>query len=155
MASFNEFQRSMNNLAARIERRGPEIVRKAAMDCLRLVILGTPVGNKTIWMEPMKAHVGYVGGRARANWFVGIGSGPSRTTEETDASGQHALSEGTATIQTAGSGASIHLVNNLPYIVPLNQGHSHQAPAGFIELAVQRAVAGIQGQRVTQEGPRS
>lgn len=142
----------MSRLADRVERRGPEMQRRAAVDILRLVVLGTPVGNKTIWNEPGKARVGYAGGRARANWFVSINSPTRTTTEAVDPHGGAAIAEGNSTISTAGPGNSIHLTNNLPYIIPLNQGHSHQAPIGFIERAIQAAVVGIQGQKVTEEG---
>jgi hypothetical protein len=37
----------------------------------------------------------------------------------------------------------MHITNNLPYIVRLNQGYSAQAPAGYVEqgvLAARRAI---------------
>ena len=34
----------------------------------------------------------------------------------------------------------IFIVNNVPYIGDLNNGHSKQAPAGFIEIEIQSAV---------------
>lgn len=126
--------------------------RRVAVDILRLVVLGTPVGNKTIWNEPGKARVGYAGGRARANWFVSINSPSHTTTDNVDPGGGGAISAGSSTISTAGPGNSIHLTNNLPYIIPLNEGHSHQAPVGYIELAIQAAVVNIHGQKVTEEG---
>lgn len=30
----------------------------------------------------------------------------------------------------------INITNNVPYIVPLNEGHSKQAPAGFVQQAI-------------------
>jgi hypothetical protein len=152
MATMEQFSRNMQALSARIEKRGPAIVRKVAADCLRLVVLATPVGNPGIWAEPDKAPAGYVGGRARANWFVGLGSAPADVTENIDASGGSTIQNGVSTILGAGAGSSIHLVNNLPYIKPLNDGHSHQAPAGFVDLAVHNAIAGLATQKVTEEG---
>ncbi len=35
---------------------------------------------------------------------------------------------------------SIFVSNNTPYIVPLNEGHSKQAGAGFVQRCVERAV---------------
>ena len=35
----------------------------------------------------------------------------------------------------------IYISNNVPYIQKLNDGHSKQAPAGFIQLAVDSAVS--------------
>jgi hypothetical protein len=152
MADLRQFAQSMNNLASRIERRGPEVQRLVALEILRQVIFGTPVGNKTIWLQPGKARVGYVGGRARANWFVGIGTAPTMTTESVDPSGGRALQTGANTIRTSTPGTDIHLTNNLPYIVPLNRGHSHQAPVGFIEQAIQIGVGLLGRARLTEEG---
>lgn len=58
-----------------------------------------------------------------------------------------ALSQGLASIKAAKSSikgrskkpASIFIVNNLPYIGLLNQGYSPQAPAFYIEIAMQDA----------------
>jgi hypothetical protein len=119
-----------------------------ALEILRLVIFGTPVGNKTIWLEPGKARVGYVGGRARANWFVGLGQASKFESDETDASGSGTMERGKAAIQRSTPGQDIHLCNNLPYIVPLNRGHSHQAPEGWIERAVQAGMNVANSKRV-------
>jgi hypothetical protein len=45
----------------------------------------------------------------------------------------------------------IHLNNNLPYIIPLNQGWSTQAPAGFIDMAILDGLAAIRGLSITRE----
>lgn len=152
MADFSDLARNINRLADRVERRGPEIQRKVALAVLRNVVLGTPVGNKQIWNEPGKARVGYVGGRARANWFVGLATKPGGTTEETDASGAGTVQNGQTVISTTPPHTDIHIANNLPYIVPLNQGHSHQAPEGWIDTAVQAASALLAKEKVTEEG---
>lgn len=136
MGTLGDLSKSMANLSVRVEKGGPAIQRKVALEILRLVIYATPVGNKDIWLVPGKARVGYVGGRARANWFVGLGAAPSTVTEEVDESGSNTLGNGTTTIAASLPGQDIHLVNNLPYIVPLNQGHSHQAPEGFVERSI-------------------
>lgn len=141
MADLHDLATSMARLARHIREAVPEVKRKIAADALRLVIFATPVGNKTIWQEPGKAATGYVGGRARNNWYVGIGAAPVTVTEEVDASGGQRLSEGMSTIKSTPPEASIYIVNNLPYIEPLNSGHSHQAPSGFIDQAVQRAAS--------------
>jgi hypothetical protein len=41
------------------------------------------------------------------------------------------------------SGGSIFIANNLPYIVPLNNGHSQQAPMGFIQTAILNGIAAV------------
>lgn len=148
MADLYQFEQNINKLADRIEKGGPALQRLVALEILRLVVLGTPVGNKTVWLEPGKARAGYVGGRARANWFVGLGQATNAETEDTDPSGSTTLERGKDAIQTSSAGKDIHLNNNLPYIVPLNRGHSHQAPEGWIERAVQAGMQIANSKRV-------
>jgi hypothetical protein len=37
----------------------------------------------------------------------------------------------------------LFITNNVPYILSLNAGHSQQAPAGFVEAAIERGIAGF------------
>ena len=39
-------------------------------------------------------------------------------------------------------GHKFYLVNNVPYIGVLDQGHSQQAPAGFVQAAIDRSIRG-------------
>jgi len=45
---------------------------------------------------------------------------------------------GAAVIGRRTDDATVYITNNLPYIVPLNRGHSSLAPAGFVETAILR-----------------
>ncbi|MBX8534535.1 hypothetical protein K5D33_07330 [Pseudomonas cichorii] len=89
----------------------------------------------------LSAGKDYVGGRFRGNWQVAIGDAPGGVVERIDPGGGETLSSGTSTIldYKIGSG-SIWLVNNLPYAVPLEFGHSHiQAPYGMVRLTASLA----------------
>jgi hypothetical protein len=79
-------------------------------------------------------------GRARGNWFVGLNA-PNRSIDESRSAGS-ALSDGAATINKTESVVypSIIISNNLPYIERLNDGHSQQAPAKFVESEISRVV---------------
>jgi len=87
-------------------------------------------------------------GWARANWVISIGepvSAPFGSRESVDHSAQ---ADGQARLLIYDLAAGdIFLNNNVPYIEVLNTGHSPQAPAGFIEAAIDRgisqAVAGV------------
>jgi hypothetical protein len=46
---------------------------------------------------------------------------------------------------------SIHISNNLPYIGPLNDGHSKQAPAAFVQMAVMDGLATVRGAKILRE----
>ena len=55
-----------------------------------------------------------------------------------DSSQQQGIAE-VATQYTLDQG-SVFVSNNVPYILKLNDGHSQQAPAGFIQTAIHKAV---------------
>jgi hypothetical protein len=73
-------------------------------------------------------------GRARANWRASAERPLYTTTESTDADAS--LNASKAAIAGDRSGV-IYITNNLDYIGALNDGSSAQAPAGFVEQAVQ------------------
>jgi hypothetical protein len=137
VAGFDEMGKGLTREAADLKSRSTKLLRRCALGVLRNLVMATPVGNKTIWLEPDKAPVGYHGGRARANWYVGIDAPNNTVSTWMDTSGNSALSREQPKIDTATHKNSIYICNNLPYIIPLNQGHSKQAPVGFIETAVQ------------------
>lgn len=139
-------------VAKGVETRGPKIAREIAIVCLQTVVLATPVGNKALWspQAQRRARPGYVGGRARANWLIGINSAHtnSLTIGVVDPSGASTIAAGSEVINGTTPGVEIHITNNLPYIVPLNEGHSKQAPAGFVEVAVETALQAVKNKRV-------
>lgn len=73
-------------------------------------------------------------GRARSNWRASSERPLYRTVDETSA--QAALDQAKTVIQADRSG-TLYITNNLPYIGRLNDGWSAQAPAGFVERAIQ------------------
>lgn len=99
-------------------------VRRAAIKADEVVVLRTPVDT----------------GRARANWIVSIDSPSIRELDETDSSGSSTIAEGTATASRWRLGEGpIYIANSLPYIEPLENGHSDQAPNGMTRFAVTAA----------------
>lgn len=152
MADLSQFSKRIKAIAATVERRGPAIVREVATVALQTVVIATPVGNKTLWGPVARARVrpGYVGGRARANWMVGIYTARLDTTTERDAGGAETIQRGKSIIEEAFTAHEIHITNNLKYIVPLNDGHSHQAPAGFVQLAVANALEAVKRAKITE-----
>jgi len=114
------------------------VIRKVGLDILRSVVLRTPVGNPTLWKS--KPPKGYVGGRARGNWittwavpadFVILGD------TAISRGGDKPINAGADTI-IAGyrRGQTLYIVNNLPYIMALENGWSTQAPSGMIGVTV-------------------
>ena len=72
-------------------------------------------------------------GRARSNWLPSVGLPNSTTTTSTNGSPMPSFAGYKV-------GMSLFISNNLPYISRLNEGWSKQAPAMFVEKAVQKAV---------------
>lgn len=86
---------------------------------------------------PFRAGKGYVGGRLRANWFVTIGTASTATTDQVDPSGAQAIAAAQAALSSFKAGSDIFIVNNLPYAVPIEYGHStKQAPAGVVRVTL-------------------
>lgn len=149
MGTLGQFADEMKTVAGAIEKNTSILVRKVALAALTTVVMATPVGNPTLWKHPRK---GYVGGRARANWLVGLGAPVSGAVDTVDPSGGGVLSAGSSAIGGAAPGMAIHITNNLDYIEALNDGHSHQAPSAFVEAAVAAAIAAVNGADLTREG---
>lgn len=105
------------------------VVRKVSFDLFARIIMRTPVDT----------------GRARANWFASVNSASIETTEDTDpgpVNGQGtgdsaARARAQAVTLQAKAGDRIFLMNSLPYILALEDGHSKQAAAGMVKVTLQ------------------
>lgn len=79
---------------------------------------------------------GYVGGRFRGNWQLGIGSMPDGVLNRVDPDGGAVRAEIKAAIPAKAAGNVFWLANNLPYAERLENGWSTQAPTGMVGLTV-------------------
>lgn len=118
------------------------------------------VTNETIIDVTLRIHATLVSnppagtpidfGWASANWFIGVGSPPRSNAGQLPDSGAGAVAsreaeQSTTVAQFVSSydytqGQTVYVTNNVPYINRLNNGWSAQAPAGFVDDAVQEAV---------------
>lgn len=133
MGSMGDLGKDMKAKADRVADNADRLVRRCALAIDAAVVLATPVDT----------------GRARANWQVEIGAVPTGVVEPTDKSGASAINKAKDTIASYNGNAadkSVYITNNLPYIERLNDGWSAQAPAGFVETAVQVGIAAIQAE---------
>lgn len=94
--------------------------KKIALELFRRIVLRTPVDT----------------GRLRGNWQAGAGVYETTTTDGTDPGGQATIGAISATVLGAGPFVALTLTNNLPYAVPIEYGHSQQAPAGMVRVSV-------------------
>lgn len=132
MATLQTLSAELKQLSIRISGDLDKVVRQVALAIDQAVVVATPVDT----------------GQARSNWLVSVGQPRTDTIPAYDpgvlgsSSGPNttqALDQGRNVISSAASGATIYISNNLPYIGRLNQGYSRQAPAGYIERAVEAA----------------
>ena len=115
-----------------------KVARAFVIQVSTSIILKTPVGNPDLWKSP--APPGYVGGRARNNWFATIGALSSDTTKNKAKSGQAAINKTKSAAKQLKAGNVFYLTNNLPYIRRLEyEGWSTQAAAGMVRVSVSEA----------------
>lgn len=134
MSDLATFSLRIRALGSEIAQRTDETVRQAALAIDQAVVLSTPVDT----------------GRARSNWIVQLGSDSNETREPLPVGA--VLSEAAAKISEYKGGTEIHITNNLPYINRLNEGHSAQAPAGFVETATQIAFEAVRKSKLLGGG---
>jgi len=83
-------------------------------------------------------------GRAKSNWLMSLGT-PDESINESSISlnGSYSTQLAASVLSSypADSLPDIWICNNLPYIARLNDGWSQQAPAKFVEVAIEQAVA--------------
>lgn len=106
-----------------LEQQAADQLAKHAVDLLAGVVMMTPVDT----------------GRARGNWTVE--SSGSSSTPGIDSSGGQTIAAGAGVIDRAtakGIPPTITLANNLPYIEPLENGSSRQAPQGMVAVTMAR-----------------
>lgn len=111
----------LRKFGANTMEQATQVVKKIATDVLTSVVLRTPVDT----------------GRARANWQVGVGKYDRNIIETEDKQGSLAISKGKSAMSGTEAGDKIYVVNNLPYIQRLEEGHSQQAPQGMVALTLQ------------------
>lgn len=108
----------------------------------------SPVGNPKLWLDKRKAdwavRTGYVGGQFRGNWQLGVNQRPvGWLPGKIDPSGATTVAENISKIpKMASRGYTFYLVNNAPYAMALEEGHSTQAPHAFV-YRIKREFNGI------------
>lgn len=122
--NLGEFLRGLEDDKEAVEKAVSMVTRRLSMGILSRIVLASPVDT----------------GHFRGNWQVDIGRDPEDELPDLDKSGTATISRGTAVVAGAPPFETIYIVNNLPYGPKLNDGHSKQAPAGFVEAAVDAEV---------------
>ena len=124
--SANEFTLELKNFGKVTREQATTIFQKIALELDSAVVFGTPVDE----------------GRARGNWYPSLNA-PSNEVDlnSTDKSGSKAVAAINSLVSTVKIGDTFWLTNNLPYILPLENGHSKQAPEGMVDINLNRIQA--------------
>ena len=127
--NLSTFRAGLTNFGDQVFESYGKGLKKVARQIITDVIDNTPVNVRD------ETHAGH----AKANWQVGVNSVPSGEIEGTDKEGSKTTSTCLAQLSKSRAGDVITLTNNVPYIQALEEGHSTQAPAGMVAVAVARA----------------
>ena len=114
-----------------------EIARKV----LSVVVLSTPVGMPSLWQSPPPP--GYTPGHARFSWRTSLNNPITVEVPGFDPGGTATIAAGFAKIKPSRFFENIWFSNNAPYIGRLDQGWSRQAPANFVNKAIQTGVTSL------------
>lgn len=135
MATMRGFSTRIRAVAKTIPQNADKLVREVVIGATSVVAMGTPVDT----------------GRARGNWQAQLGEaaqGELPAPGSPGAGAQQAIQRAAEVAAAYPGGVEVHITNNLPYIIPLNEGHSKQAPAQFVQTALAYIVGKINKARL-------
>ena len=118
-----KFSAQIEAFAEKIKAAPAVVQKKIAIDLWSSITRRTPVDT----------------GRARANWFLNVGAPSQRVDEYPDAKTGSVPAPELPDISKVDGYQPVFIINNLPYIEALENGHSKQAPNGMVRLAIQAA----------------
>lgn len=132
MGAFGD---QFRQFAEKTDERANAVVKKIVFDISTGLVLKTPVGDPKYWKSPPPP--GYVGGRARGNWQYGLNAANVFNESPIDKSGNATISRVAQEMPEEALGKVHYITNSVPYIEPLENGHSwRQAPNGMVHITV-------------------
>ena len=124
--------RDIEAIARGLNRFTGRLIQKITLDLQANLIETTPVDT----------------GWARANWVPAINrpffpiqpEGGKRTSGEVQAAASRQSNATAGVLRYTVRQGRVFVSNNVPYVEALNSGHSAQAPAGFVQQGIRKAV---------------
>ena len=107
-----------------------EQAKDAIDDVFREVVI--EIGTSVIRLSPVDT------GRFKGNWQFTVGSPSNQSLDTVDKAGHETIAALVAQVSSLEAGQIAYMVNNLVYGVPLEYGHSAQAPAGMVQITLAR-----------------
>lgn len=140
---MTSFTIDMQEWADKTKQSMGDAVREVVMTAAGFVDERSPVGDRELWADNISrasrglppAPAGYIGGHFRANNQYGFGSAPTGEIAGVDPEGSVTLAAIRAGMYSAPVAGLHYIVNNVPYAMALENGHSTQAPQGIYGLA--------------------
>jgi hypothetical protein len=123
MANIQTFKADLKAFTDKIKAVPATVQKKVVLDLWASITRRTPVDT----------------GRARANWFVTEGQPSARVDLHPGAKKGEVPEPAAPDVSGLDGTKSVFIINNLPYIEALENGHSRQAPNGMVRLAIQAA----------------
>ena len=116
----------VRSVMAALERAAERVIIKVTLDVTSNLIEANPVDT----------------GWSRANWIPSVGSPTKDPAGSKQAVSTAAQAAGLARMRTYDlhRDGKVFITNNVPYIVRLNEGSSRQAPKGFVQRGIRKAV---------------
>lgn len=146
-SNFSQFAAGLDKWQMKVVADTTKQVRQLAFVIDRELVRRTPVGNPELWAANRgkkrgdRGFVGrnYTGGRARANWIPSLEVASEEVVDQPDPTGASSIAKMAQVTSkfTLGKNKKIIISNNLEYIIPLAEGHSKQAPPGWVQGAIQ------------------
>lgn len=128
------FALDLKAFADKTSAKANAVVQKVVIDVGTALVMKSPVGDPTYWINPPPP--GYVGGRFRANWQYGMGAIDGTTSEKIDKTGQATIAAIVGSVRPEAAGQIHYITNSLPYANRLEEGWSRQAPNGMVNLTI-------------------
>lgn len=127
-----DFKSQIDAWIGKVDQKLNLFVRKVALDMFTRISQRTPV----------------LTGRAVTNWMVAKGTPITISTTDADPTGTQAMQAAMSVFATYDwkVDANIFITNSVPYIMPLEHGHSKKAPNGMVKVTVAEFQDVIQAQ---------
>jgi len=124
---------TLGGLAYNLRREGKNLQQKGAQLVQEIVVT---VAHTVIDATPVDT------GQARNGWITTLDEPSSAIVTVTDdPSGSYAKASAYRAVAGYTGDKSVYISNNQPYIARLNSGYSAQAPANFVEAAIEKGRA--------------
>lgn len=115
------FEADISAFIAKAKGNVDEVVGAVTSSIVRGIDAASPVGDPKLWKSPPPK--GYVGGRFRANNWLGVDAVPTGTTQTVDPTGTRTVTMNIGRIPEQAAGHVFWIANNLPYARRLEYDH--------------------------------